>query len=152
MLNCKNVLLASLLTTLPIGRIAADGDHTASLGAAYTPQQTTFSIWSPDTDDVKLSLQGATGLLAMRRQPDTDEYSDVYTVTVPGDKHLATYNYAIGGKAVRDPYGVMIDPATGLNVVVDLSRTDPNGGWAAPPLLLRREDAVIYEVNVHDFT
>ena len=120
------------------------------LGAIYTPQATTFSIWSPDSDDVKLVLDGQA--LPMARIPDTDQYADLFRATVPGDHHLKRYNFLIRGKTVRDPYGVMVEPATNNNIVMDLSRTEPEGGWAALPMLAEREDAVIYELNVHDYT
>jgi pullulanase len=132
--------------------IFAAGSAALSLGVVYTPQATTFSIWSPDTDDVKLLLVGEAAPRAMQGRPDTDDYSDVYSVTVSGDHHLAKYQFLINGHSVRDPYGVMVDPATGANVVIDLSKTEPPGGWAPVPPLLNREDAIIYEVDVHDFT
>jgi pullulanase len=122
------------------------------LGAIYTPQATTFAIWSPDTEDVKLFLEDQGQTIPMARIPDTDQYSDVYSVTVAGDHHLKRYNFVIQGKTVRDPYGVMVEPATNNNVVMDLSKTEPEGGWATPPPLAQREDAVIYELNVHDYT
>ena len=141
-------LLAAAFTTGLTGAATAS----SSLGAVYTPQATTFSIWSPDTDDVKLSLQGEAQLLPMARLPDTDEHTDVYSITVPGDHHLKRYNYCVNGQTVRDPYGVMVEPASNNNIVVDLSKTQPVAGWAPSPALAEREDAIIYEVNVHDFT
>ena len=107
-------LLAAAFTTGLTGAATAS----SSLGAVYTPQATTFSIWSPDTDDVKLSLQGEAQLLPMARLPDTDEYTDVYSITVPGDHHLKRYNYRVNGQTVRDPYGVMVEPASNNNIVV----------------------------------
>ena len=130
----------------------ANGDERLPLGAIYTPQATTFSIWSPDNDDVKLFLEGQGQTIPMARIPDTDQYADVYRVTVPGDHHLKRYNFLIRGKTVRDPYGVMAEPATNNNIVIDLSKTEPEGGWAVLPTLAQREDAVIYELNVHDYT
>jgi type I pullulanase len=46
----------------------------------------------------------------------------------------------------------MINNATGNNVVIDLSTTEPDGGWAARPAMVEREDAIIYEVHVRDFS
>ena len=122
------------------------------LGPVYTPQATTFALWSPDTDDVKLFLEDQEQTIPMARIPDTDQYSDVYRVTVPGDHQLKRYNFVIRGKTVRDPYGVMVEPAANNNVVMDLSKTEPQGGWTALPPLAQREDAIIYELNVHDYT
>jgi len=147
-LHTRGLLLLLALA----GNIFAASSSPLSLGAVYTPQATTFSIWSPDTDDVKLLLVGEAAPRAMQRQPDTDDYSDVYSVTVPGDRHLAKYRFLINGQSVRDPYGVMVDPPTGANVVIDFSKTEPASGWAPVPPLVNREDAIIYEVDIHDFT
>jgi pullulanase len=146
----RAVVFSLLLATT--ASICAAGDAPFSLGAMYTTGATTFSIWSPDNSDVKLSLAGEAVPRPMRMRPDNDDYSNVYTITVAGDLHLAKYQFLIGGQAVRDPYGVMVDPVTGMNVVIDLSRTEPTGGWAPIPPLVDREDAVIYELDVHDFT
>jgi pullulanase len=101
---------------------------------------------------VKLMLLGEATPRTMQRQPDTDDYSDVYSLSVSGDQHLAKYQFLINGQTVRDPYGVMLDPTTGANMVIDLSKTEPASGWAPTPPLVNREDAIIYEVDVHDFT
>jgi pullulanase len=143
--------LFSLLFVSTASMFAA-GMAPSPLGANYTQKATTFSIWSPDTDDVKLLLGSDTVPKPMSHQPDNDDYSDVYSITVTGDLHLTKYRFLIHGKPVRDPYGVMVDPATGMNVVIDLSKTQPAGGWAPPPPLVNREDAILYELNVHDYT
>jgi pullulanase len=89
---------------------------------------------------------------AMARIPDANGYTDVYAVTVLGNHHLKPYAFQISGKTVRDPYGVMVDPGSGRNVVIDMARTEPAGGWVAPPPLAQRTDLVIYEVHTRDFT
>lgn len=134
----------SIVPVAPSGRLL--------LGAIYTPAATCFSIWSPDTDDVKLFLEGQPSLIATARIPDTDQYTDVYQVTVPGDQVLKRYNFQISGRTVRDPYGVMVEPGTDNDVVMDLAATEPDGGWAPAPQFAQREDAIIYELHVHDYT
>lgn len=148
----REVLGICLLAAAFTAGISGVATASSSLGAAYSPQATTFSIWSPDSDDVKLSLQGEAQLLPMTRVPDTDEYTDIYSVTVPGDHHLKSYTYRVKGQTIRDPYGVMVESASNSNIVIDLSKTEPVDGWAASPPLAERVDAIIYEVNVHDFT
>ena len=86
------------------------------LGAFYEKVATSFSIWSPDSSNVKV---------AVKKQGESDftEYtctagftvdggysdtSNIYGVTVMGDCNLAEYQFYIGGKAVRDPYGRMV--------------------------------------------
>ena len=98
------------------------------LGAIYTPQATSFSIWSPDTADAKLILEGNSSPIPMAKIPDTDEYTDVYRITVTGDQLLRRYHFQLRGNDVRDPYGVMVEPGTNNNLVMDLSATIP-GRW-----------------------
>ncbi len=121
-----------------------------TLGAVYTPEKTIFSIWSPDHSDVQVRINGQ--LHELQKVADFKGYSDVYQVAVAGDLHLNEYTFLLNGIEVRDPYGKMIRPQSQANIVMDMSRTEPAGGWAPLPSLLEREDAVIYELHVRDFT
>lgn len=120
------------------------------LGAIYTPSQTIFRIWSPDKNDVKVEIDGIS--YACTKIPDADGYSDIYQTVVPGDMKLKEYQFKINGVDVRDPYGVMVKPGTNKNIVLDVQSIEPNGGWATRPQLIEREDAIIYEVHIRDFT
>lgn len=122
------------------------------LGVTYTLEATTFAVWSPDSSEVELWLDGT--LQPMRRIPDANGYSNVYAVKVAGDHHLKKYHFVIGrpSRIARDPYAVMVEPGTDNCIVLDLKRTEPVGGWASTPALAEREDAIIYEVHVRDFT
>ncbi|MDO6707208.1 alpha-amylase family glycosyl hydrolase [Photobacterium sp. 1_MG-2023] len=138
----------------PVNPCTSDCDEPMMLGASYQPEQTTFSIWSPETRDVTVTVNGT--VYPLTKVSDFNGYTDVYQAVVPGDLHLAEYTFRINGIPVRDPYGKMAEPGTGddraVNIVMDMSRTEPIGGWAARPALVNREDAVIYEVHVRDFT
>lgn len=125
-------------------------DYEFSLGAVYTPQYTTFAIWSPDSGNVKIDLNGTEYTCV---STNVSGYSSIYYVKVSGDHKLKKYQFKINGSGVRDPYGRMV-ASDGKNVVMDLDSavTDPEGGWVATPVLNNREDAIIYEVHVRDFT
>lgn len=154
------------------------------LGAYYTKSATSFSIWSPDSSNVKVVVTPKGGsakeyACSANFQVDGNypDASKIYGVTVSGDLHLAEYQFKINGTNVRDPYGVMIKydgnqqktnvlKSNGLengfnytayagpsaNIVIDLDQTDPEGGWAERPKLDNRNDAIVYEVHVGDFT
>ncbi|MFF1868528.1 alpha-amylase family glycosyl hydrolase [Kitasatospora herbaricolor] len=121
-----------------------------TLGALYTPAATTFRIWSPDNGNVAVGVGGTSHPLA----PATlTGYSNVYEAVVGGDLKGQGYQFTIGGAAVRDPYAQMADPGTTRGVVVDTAAILPTGGsWAPRPALVNREDAVVYELSVRDFT
>lgn len=121
-----------------------------TLGAVYTPAKTVFSLWSPETSDVNVKVNGV--IHSLQKVPDFNGYSDIYQVAVDGDLHLAEYTFLVNGIAVRDPYGKMVKPQSNINIVMDTERTDIAAGWAARPALVAREDAIIYEVHVRDFT
>ncbi|WP_196157461.1 alpha-amylase family glycosyl hydrolase [Reinekea sp. G2M2-21] len=120
------------------------------LGAEYDAQGTTFAIWSPETANVVLNLDGVD--YPMPRIQDQLGYSQVYAVRVDGDLHRKPYYFKVGGIQVRDPYGKMAVPNEDINLVMDMNRSDPVGGWADRPTLVEREDAIIYEIHVRDFT
>lgn len=156
------------------------------LGAYYTSSATSFSIWSPDSSDVTVTVKPAGGTeqtytctKGFQVDGDYPDSSNIYGVTVPGDLHLAEYQFKIGGVAVRDPYGKMIKydgnqqktnvlcdnkafysggpigsswAGPSVNIVMDMSRTEPTGGWAERPTLEKRTDSIVYEVHVGDFT
>lgn len=154
------------------------------LGAYYTKSATSFSIWSPDSSNVKVVVTPKGGsakeyACSANFQVDGNypDASKIYGVTVSGDLHLAEYQFKINGTNVRDPYGVMVKydgnqqktnvlKSNGLengfnytayagesaNIVIDLDQTDPEGGWAERPALANRNDAIVYEVHIGDFT
>ena len=122
----------------------------AHLGVIYSASQSTFSLWSPDSADVVLNLGGQS--YPMAKVANANGYTDVYSVTVPGNQNLKTYNFRVNGQTTRDPYGVMVQPGTDNNVVLDLAQTALPGGWAPTPTLRNRVDSVIYETQVRDFT
>ena len=121
-----------------------------TLGATYSSESTTFRIWSPDSSDVKVTVDGKTYEMTKAAIPC---YSEVYEVKVDGDLVGKTYQFTVDGKNVRDPYGRMVvGNGSNANVVMDLKKSDPDGDWVESPKLENREDSIVYEVHVRDFT
>ncbi|MBU2865306.1 hypothetical protein KO489_15750 [Reinekea forsetii] len=121
-----------------------------TLGAEYDSNGTTFAIWSPDTSNVSLVVDGIE--YSVPKVSDQNGYTDIYAVRINGDLHLKPYYFKVNGVVVRDPYGKMAVPNADVNIVMDMSRTDLAQGWAPRPALIEREDAIIYEMHVRDFT
>lgn len=123
---------------------------TEPLGAEYTSAATTFRIWSPDSSNVSVTVDGVKYNMSKVALPCLTE---VYEVVVDGDLAGKTYQFSVGGKNVRDPYGKMVaNGSNTANIVMDMSQTEPDEAWVDAPELKNREDAVIYEVHVRDFT
>ncbi|WP_434597916.1 pullulanase X25 domain-containing protein [Streptomyces sp. A5-4] len=134
--------------TEPGGNEPAPADGT--LGALYTPARTTFRIWSPDSSQATVTVDGTSHTLT----PVTlSGYTGVYQALVSGDLKNKAYQFRVGNNTVRDPYAAMAKPGTTEGIVLDAGAVKPTGGsWAPTPALTKREDAVVYEMSVRNFT
>ncbi len=131
--------------------VSGCGTAVPMLGAIYSPASTVFSLWSPDSSNVSVKVKGV--VYTMKKvATDFNGYTNVYQATVAGDLRLAEYNFVVNGTDVRDPYAKMAKPQTNSSIVMDMSQTTLAGGWAARPAEVAREDSVVYEVHVRDFT
>ena len=121
----------------------------------YSPEKTTFSLWSPAADSVRLRLY-AEGLggealeeAAMRRGKD-----GTWTCCVRGDLQGKFYTFQVND--MEETPGIFAK-AVGVNgrrgAVVDLRSTDPEG-WAEDvrPALAGAKDAIVYEMHYRDYT
>lgn len=121
-----------------------------TMGPHYTPEATTFTLWSPDRKSVELWIDGRT--LPMGSIGEAGGKSGVWAITVPGDMKLKRYHFILDDMPVRDPYARMVEPGSDFGIVLDTAAIKPPGGWVSDPPLRQREDAIVYELSVRDFT
>lgn len=126
------------------------------LGVFCGAQGTVFRLWAPTAQAVTLRLyQAGTGECLLEQVSLRRGDRGLWTFTVGKNLDGRYYDYlvTVDGeiRSTADPYA----RACGLNgersMVLDLSRTDPEG-WGedkAPPL---PPETVIYEVHVKDFS
>ena len=128
---------------------------------SYTPEQTMFSIWSPNADSVRLSMYEAADAtepicaLWLKRQKDGS-----WKGSVKGDQKGRFYAFRVFDPAneyeIEETPGIFAT-AVGVNghrgAIVDMRETDPEG-WSADqrPAMERQADAVIYELHHRDFS
>ena len=133
-----------------------DGDD---LGAVINGDNTTFKVWAPTASKVVLNLyEMGNGVEAYKNVEMTKGDKGVWSHTEAcghGTYYTYTVTTAVGTQIATDPYA----KAAGLNgdrsMVVDLSKTDPEG-WGADQSfstgIKSYTDAVIWEVHVRDFS
>ena len=129
-------------------------DKETVFGAQYTKEETSFALWSPVSDKVFLKLEKNENnfvLLPMKRKD-----KGVYKITVKGDLFNKRYNYVVyqNGitKEIRDPYGYGTSLNSKYSAVIDLKALDVVP-FAKPENEIKRySDAVIYELDIRDFT
>lgn len=143
------------------------------LGAMYSPESTSFKVWSPTATEVTLNRYatgsddeaGAAnlGTVKMEKLTDGDNWTGVWTATVSGDLKNTYYTYSITAAhpvsgelqtaETQDVYSV----ATGVNgrrsMVCDLADTDP-AGWDkdAHVLFDQNTESYVWELHVKDFS
>lgn len=132
-----------------------DGDD---LGAIINGDKTTFKVWAPTASKVVLNLfEKGNGGNAYKSVEMTRGDKGVWSYTEAcghGTYYTYTVTTAVGTQEAVDPYA----KAAGVNgdrgMVVDLSRTNPEGfeeSILSDPIK-NYSEAVIWEVHVRDFS
>ena len=132
-----------------------DGDD---LGAVINGDKTVFKLWAPTASKVVLNLfEKGDGVDAYKTVELDKGEKGVWSHTEKcshGTYYTYTVTTSVGTQEAVDPYA----KATGVNgkraMVVDLSKTDPDGWnddvYTSP--ISDYSDAVIWEIHVRDFS
>ncbi len=128
------------------------------LGAVYTKASTSFRVWAPTAQQVKLCLyEAGNGGEAFEVAEMKKDVNGTWLYKKDGDLHKVYYTYIVevDGKAqeTNDPYA----KAAGVNgkrsMVVDLSLTNPEGFENDHGSVIEKEtDIIVYELSVIDTT
>lgn len=131
------------------------------LGATWTSEKTSFRVWAPTADAVKVNLyeSGTEGTDDLIEQLEmTPDVNGTWVAEKEGDLNGTYYTYLVDvngeQKEACDPYA----RTTGVNgkraMVIDLASTNPEG-WDSdtdPHADATYNDAVIYELHVRDLS
>lgn len=128
------------------------------LGANYTKEKTTFKLWAPTADDVKVCLyeDGLRGETFCKQSCTLDEFG-VWSTEINRDLLGIYFTYEVSfGEEVNivvDPYAKAVGANGQRAMVIDLSLTDIEGWKEDKPVLLEAQtDAIIYEIHVRDMS
>lgn len=131
------------------------------LGATWTSSKTTFKVWAPTADKVRVNLyqsgtEGTDDLIETLNM--TKGEKGVWSVQKAGDLNGVYYTYSVDVDGTTseacDPYA----RTTGVNgnraMVINLNATNP-AGWSSdrgPNAGMSYTDSIIYELHVRDFS
>jgi pullulanase len=138
-------------------------NYTGELGAIYTQDSTTFRVWSPLAKSIKLRVY-ETGTPA--NLGGSDEYEEhemikgekgTWEMTMSGDQEGKYYTYVVTGgkyinKEIVDPYAKSAGVNGQRGMIVDFSKTNPEGWEEVSPLQIDRKALTVYETHVADVT
>ena len=134
-------------------------DSAMKLGAIYSKEKTTFTLFSPVADSVfvifydKGNDSTETGRLEMMR--GEGELRSIFSATAEGNLDGVYYTYEVhtadGTFSSHDPYARACGVNGHRSMVIDLSKTDPDGfADEVRPKLADPMSMVITEVSVVD--
>jgi len=125
----------------------------------YAKTGTTFKLWSPNAEEVKINLykNGTDGSPFENYQMDATE-DGLWEKHLEGDLNGTYYTYRVklDGKWLQETPGIYAQ-AVGVNgkraMVSDLKLTDPiDWEYDKGPILKTPNEAIIYELHVRDIT
>ena len=126
------------------------------LGASCTVEGTIFKVWSPLSDSVAIYFYDTDDAVAARESHEMKaEARGVWEWKTKENLHGTYYDFEVrrGEETVRtaDPYAVSCGCNGERSMVVDLSRTNPEGFEfdTAPE---KANETIIYELHIKDFS
>ena len=123
------------------------------LGARYTPEATTFKVWSPTAKEVEVELISPNGEVKyydLEAKP-----RGVWALKLDGDFDCYKYRFHVrinsNFDTVLDPYGIASDANCNYNYIIDRNKLYKYK-YEKPEFSGRAVDAVIYELHIRDYT
>ena len=129
----------------------------ADLGSTYSETQTSFKLWAPTADEIRLVTYINWNDSIGKEIPMIKSEKGTWIATLLGNKHGLLYNYKVRigdiWNEATDPYCFSVSANGGKSAVIDLKSTNPDG-WDefSRPILKSSTDAIIYELHVRDLS
>lgn len=133
----------------------------SDLGSHWAPDATTFRVWAPTADSVRINLYqsgNADCCDFIKSFPMTASEYGTWYCEIEGNLNGIFYTYTVSQNCyceeACDPYAHAVGVNGKKAMVVDLNSTNPEG-WstdADPHADNRITDDVIYEVHIRDLT
>ena len=123
------------------------------LGARYTPEATTFKVWSPTAKEIEVEVISPSGEVKyydLEAKP-----RGVWSLRLEGDLDCYKYRFHVRINTkfdtVIDPYAIASDANANYNYIIDRNKLY-KFKHEKPEFSGRPVDAVIYELHIRDFT
>ena len=142
--------------------------YSGDLGALYSSTETTFKVWSPVSSKITLkiydngtptSVNSSLGSDTVVKQVDmTKGDKGVFEAKVDGDLQGKYYTYTVynsqnpNGTEVIDPYAKSAGVNGVRGMIVDFSKTNPEGWEDFEVIPYDRKELTVWETHVADVT
>lgn len=123
------------------------------LGYTYYKDYTIFRVWAPLRETVDLAIYDDYRHIRRKVYKMSKDSFGVFETTVQGDLNLKYYSYILNDKyEVTDPYSKASSINSYKSCVVDLNKTDPDGFKEHNIPFNNKDEAIIYEVHIKDYS
>ncbi|MCB9267107.1 MAG: type I pullulanase [Lewinellaceae bacterium] len=129
------------------------------LGAHYTPEKTTFRLWAPTAEEVRLrfykqALGGEPSREAAMEKAEKGTWLASFNEDIKDTYY--TFQVKVGGKWLDEtpgPYATAVGTNGKRGQIIDMAETNPEG-WkeSQRPSLASPTDIIIYELHVRDLS
>lgn len=131
-------------------------DH-PDLGYQYSKQSTKFKIFAPLAYNVDLLVYDPTTKELLETHEMTEGEKGTFSLVLERDCDMLMYRYNVYSNhtvhETTDPYAFSSSANSEFSYVIDLDKTRAAMEYEQPQTLLKNyTDAVIYELNIRDFT
>lgn len=140
--------------------------YTGDLGALYTADATEFRVWSPISKEIKLRVYESGTPVNIDKNRGNDKYTEypmvlgekgVWSCEVEGDLGGKYYTYVVTNNKFKNQE--IVDPyakSTGVNglrgMIVDFSKTNPEGWENVKIHEYNSTELTVYETHIADLT
>lgn len=123
------------------------------LGFSYEKTNTIFRVWAPLREKILLAIYDDYNLIRRKTYEMQKDSYGVFEIQIEGDLHLKYYTFIVDDKfEVTDPYARASSINSGKSCVVDLERTNPEGFKNHKIPYNNKDEAIIYEVHIKDYS
>lgn len=123
-----------------------------NLGATYTKQYTEFRVFAPNREKIDLLITDDYRKIRKEKYSMIKKEFDIFYCKIEKDLDGFFYSYLVEDKyEVTDPYSKASSINSIMSAVVDFDKINPID-FGKKFKANKEEDAIIYELNVKDFT
>lgn len=123
-----------------------------NLGATYTKQYTEFRVFAPNREKIDLLITDDYRKIRKEKYSMIKKEFDIFYCKIEKDLDGFFYSYLVEDKyEVTDPYSKASSINSIMSAVVDFDKITPRD-FGKKFKANKEEDAIIYELNVKDFT
>lgn len=122
------------------------------LGSIYSKESTTFRVWAPTRDQIKLYLYDKFDDLIRKEYTMVKDEDGVFEFTLEGDLDGKFYMYGVDDMLVTDPNAHACAVNSSKSAIIDLDDTNPEGFLEHFIPFNDRNKAVIAEAHLADIS